>query len=172
MTTRQAMTPAERAARLGRADTLVKDHMLMSTAVGLIPAPGFDIVAGIGIQLALLKRLSDLYDVPFSENVARGLVVSLLGGIGTGGVAVGLFLSALKLVPLAGTLVGALAMPMAMAAVTYAVGKVFVSHFELGGTLRDFNVAANRRYFRDLFRRGRAVAAAMAEPLAKEPAKP
>lgn len=168
-----ALTAAERITRLTRADTLVKDHMLMSAAVGLIPAPFFDIVAGMGIQLALLKRLADLYAVPFSEAAARGIITSLLGGVGTGALAGGIFMSAMKLVPGAGTLFGVVTMPISLGAVTYAVGKVFVAHFEIGGTLGDFSVAATRPYFRDLVQRGRHVASTMTPSTpAKDPAKP
>src|SRR5437016_4058068 len=131
-------TISDPAARLARADTLVKDHMLMSAAVGLIPAPGIDLLAGLAIQLALLKRLANLYGVTFSENAARGIILSLIGAIGTGGLAAGLFFSAFKLIPGAGTLFGVVSMPIAMSAVTYAIGKLFINHFELGGTLRDF----------------------------------
>jgi uncharacterized protein (DUF697 family) len=165
------LTAGDQAARLARAETLVKDHMLMSAAVGLIPAPGIDLLAGIAIQLALLKRLADLYGVTFSENAARGIVMSLLGAIGTGGLATGLFFSAFKLIPGAGTLFGVVSMPIAMSAVTYAIGKLFINHFELGGTLHDFDVAANRGYFKDLVRRGRQVASEMT-PSSRASAKP
>ncbi len=167
-------TPADRAARLVRAETLVKDHMLMSAAVGLIPAPGFDLLAGIGVQLALLKRLTTLYGVPFSENAGRGIIMSLLGGVGTGALGGGLFFSAVKLVPGLGTLFGVASMPIAMSAVTYGLGKVFIAHLEVGGTLADFDATANRGYFRDLVRRGRQVAAnltATTPTATKEPAK-
>ena len=165
-------TVTDPAARLARAETLVKDHMLMSAAVGLIPAPGFDILAGVGIQVALVKRLTHLYGVKFSDNAARGIIMSLLGGIGAGALAGGLFLSAVKLVPGAGTLFGVASMPIAISAVTYAVGKVFIAHLEMGGTLADFNAAAKQGYFKDLVHRGRVVAAGVtARRAAKEPAK-
>lgn len=149
------LTPAERAERLARAETLVKDHMLMSAAVGLIPAPAFDIVAGMGIQLALLKRLTDRYGVPFSKHAARGIITSLLGGLGTGALAGGIFMSAVKLAPGAGALFGVATMPVSLGAVTYAVGTLFIAHFEKGGTLADFNAADQRPYFKDLVQRGR-----------------
>lgn len=171
--TRPALMPAERATRLARAETLVKDHMLMSAAVGLIPAPIFDIMAGVGIQIALLKRLADLYAVPFSEHAARGIITSLLGGVGAGALAGGIFMSAMKVVPGAGTLFGVITMPISLAAVTYAVGKLFVTHFELGGTLADFNAAAQRPYFKDLVQRGRQVASTLTPSSpAKDPVKP
>jgi uncharacterized protein (DUF697 family) len=171
--TTPALTPAERAARLARAETLVKDHMLMSAAVGLIPAPMFDIVAAMGIQIALVKRLADLYRVPFSAHATRGIVTSLLGAVGTTGLASGIFMSALKFVPGAGSLLGVVAMPISLGAVTYAIGQVFIAHFELGGTLADFNVAAQRPYFKDLLQRGREVASTLTPSrAAKAPAKP
>ena len=170
--TTKALTRAERAARLARAETLVKDHMLMSAAVGLIPAPGLDIVAAIGIQIALLKRLADLYGVRFSEHAARGIITSLLGGVGAGALAGGIFMSAMKFVPGAGTLFGVVTMPIALAAVTYAVGKLFIAHFELGGTLADFSAAAQRPYFKELVQRGRQVASTLTPSrTAKDPAK-
>ena len=173
-TTSTTLTPGDRAARRARAETLVKDHMLMSAAVGLIPAPGFDIAGGIAVQLALLKRLTNLYSVTFSENAARGIIMSLLGGIGAGALAGGLLLSSLKIVPGLGTLFGVVSVPIAISAVTYALGKVFIAHLELGGSLSDFDAAANRGYFRDLVRRGRHVAAGLsaAPPAAKDPAQP
>jgi uncharacterized protein (DUF697 family) len=167
-----ALSPADRAVRLARAETLVKDHMLMSLAAGLIPAPTFDLVAGIAIQLALLRRLCTLYGVNFSENLARGLILTLLGSVGAGALAMGLFISGLKVVPGLGTLLGVVSMPIALSAFTYAIGKVFIAHFELGGTLLDFDAAANRAYFREMIQRGRRVASTLAPPKASESSKP
>lgn len=165
---------AERVARLSRAETLVKDHVLMSMAGGLVPLPAFDLAAGVAIQLALLKRLCTLYGVPFSEQVARGVVATVLGGIGAGALGAGLFLSAVKLVPGAGTFVGVLSMPIALGSVTYALGKMFVAHLELGGALLNFQPGADRGYLREMIQRGRRVAEAMrpSAGASREPAKP
>lgn len=163
---------ADPAARLARAETIVKDHVLMNATVGLIPLPGFDILAGMGIQLAMIKRLTTLYGVPFQENAARGIIMSLLGGLGTGTLAGGLFLSAAKFMPGVGTVLGVAAMPVAVGVTTCAVGKVFIAHLETGGTLATFNAAANRGYFKDLVRRSREATAGILTPSAsKSPAK-
>jgi hypothetical protein len=36
---------------------------------------------------------------------------------------------------------------------TYAIGKVFVQHFESGGTLLDFQPEKMRKYYLDYFRK-------------------
>ena len=165
------LAPAEGAARLAQAETLVKDHVLMSLAPGIIPVPGLDIAGGIAIQFTLLKRLCTLYGVPFSENVARGAVMSALGVIGAVGVAVGLFFSGVKLLPGAGTLFGIVSLPIAIGAVTYALGKLFVAHLELGGVLLDFRPASSRAYLKDMVRRGHQAAADLLAPAAREVAQ-
>jgi uncharacterized protein (DUF697 family) len=47
--------------------------------------------------------------------------------------------SVLKAVPMVGTIVGGLVMPVLSAGATYAIGKAFIQHFASGGTLLDFN---------------------------------
>jgi hypothetical protein len=48
-----------------------------------------------------------------------------------------------------------MAMPSAFAAsaLTYAIGRVFIHHFELGGTLLNFDADKLRSYFREQLRR-------------------
>lgn len=144
--------------RSRRAETITRDHVLMATAVGVVPAPGLDLLGSMAVQLAMLARLSKTYGVPYSENVAKGLVFSLLGSLGGIGVGASVAISAVKTIPVLGTAVGAVGMPVMMGAFTYAVGKVFTQHFESGGTFLDFDAASYRQYFRDMFRRGRGIA--------------
>jgi uncharacterized protein (DUF697 family) len=170
-TTPDEPTAAERAARRARADTLVRDHMLMSLGAGLIPVPLVDLGAGVAVQVALLKRLCTLYGVPFSEAAARGIAASVLGGVGAGAIATGLFASGVKLIPGAGTLFGVTALPVALSAVTYALGTLFIAHLELGGILRDFRPAGDPAYFKDLVRRGKETAAGLTPSAGREPAR-
>jgi uncharacterized protein (DUF697 family) len=165
-----APAPADRAARRARADTLVRDHMLMSLGAGLIPMPLVDLGAGVAIQVTLLKRLCTLYGAEFSESAARGIVGSLLGTVGAGAIATGLFASGVKLVPGLGTLFGVASLPVALSAVTYALGTLFIAHLELGGALGDFRPAGDSAYFQDLVRRGKATAAGLAPSARREPA--
>jgi Domain of unknown function (DUF697) len=58
--------------RYEAASKLVDRFSLWSGAAGLIPVPLVDIVAVGGVQLEMLRRLSEIYNVPFSDNRAQG----------------------------------------------------------------------------------------------------
>ena len=117
---------------------LVDRFAVWSGVAGLIPLPFVDVLAVGGLQLQMLRRLSQLYDVQFSENRGKALIASIAGTMipVTSGMGAA---SALKGVPILGMIASAFVMPVLSAGATYAIGKAFVQHFESGGTLLDFN---------------------------------
>jgi uncharacterized protein (DUF697 family) len=117
---------------------LVDRFAIWSGVAGLIPLPFVDILAVGGLQVQMLRRLSQIYNVQFSENRGKALIASLAGTMipVTSGMGAA---SALKGVPLLGMMASAFVMPVLSAGATYAIGKAFVQHFESGGTLLDFN---------------------------------
>jgi uncharacterized protein (DUF697 family) len=50
------------------ASQLVDRFSLWSGAAGLIPIPLIDVATVAGVQLQMLRRLSEIYGVPFSDN--------------------------------------------------------------------------------------------------------
>lgn len=142
-------TRAEAALRLVRA------YLPWSAGAGVIPLPGLDLTALLAVQLRMLARLADLYGVPFREQAAKSLIASLLGVALPASVAGGVA-SALKAIPLVGTLAGIATLPALGAAATYAVGKVFITHLESGGTFLDFDPAAVEAHFKEEFAKARA----------------
>ena len=140
--------------RMARNDALVRKHALAAAGVGLIPLPAIDFIALTGLQANLLRKLSAAYDIPFSEELGKKLVGSLVSGYAPVALAMPVA-SLLKSVPLIGQTAGVLAMSIVAGASTYAIGKVFVQHFESGGTFLNFDPAAVREYFREQFREGR-----------------
>jgi uncharacterized protein (DUF697 family) len=158
--------------RLERADQIITSHVLMSVGAGLIPVAGFDLAAGLTIQLTLLKRLSTLYGVSYSQNLGKGIVMSFLSTIGGFETGQTVALSLIKFIPFVGTAVGTLSMSAVVGAFTYALGKVFTQHLESGGTFLDFEPTAYRDSFRQMFKRGKTVVKDVdsAEPNAPAPA--
>jgi uncharacterized protein (DUF697 family) len=127
------------------ASKLVDRFAVWSGVAGLIPIPVVDLFAVGGLQVQMLRRLSQIYDVEFSANRGKALIAALAGTMipATSGMGAA---SALKGVPVFGMLAGAFVMPVLSAGATYAIGKAFVQHFESGGTLLDFNPPDYREF--------------------------
>jgi uncharacterized protein (DUF697 family) len=135
--------PAE--VRRAAAMKVVERFSLWSGAAGLIPLPFVDLAAVGGVQIQMLRRISQIYGVPFSQNHGKALIASLAGATIPASSGIGA-MSLLKSVPVAGAAVGVLAMPTLSAGATYAIGMAFVEHFASGGTLLDFKSADYREF--------------------------
>ncbi len=121
-----------------RAEQLIKDYAFGSSLTGLIPVPLLDTVGLIGVQRLMLMRLSKLYGVPFSKNLAKAWISTLMTGLAPKA-ATPLVGSLLKFIPGVGTLAGGTTTAALGGASTYAIGKVFQQHFAQGGTWENFN---------------------------------
>jgi uncharacterized protein (DUF697 family) len=142
------MTPEQRDAE---AEKLVDRFTLWSGGAGLIPIPLVDIAAVGGVQVQMLRKLSELYGVPFSENIGKSVLASVAGSLIPASAATTTAMgvtSALKLIPGIGTLIAAVTMPAFSAGATYLIGKVFIQHFTSGGTLLDFNPPDYREFIK------------------------
>jgi len=129
------------------AANVVNRFAMWSGAAGLIPVPVVDIVSVAGVQLQMLRKLSQIYNISFSENRGKALIASLAGSLIPASSGLGA-VSVLKAVPIVGTLTAGLVMPVLSAGATYAIGKAFIQHFESGGTLLDFNPPDYREFVR------------------------
>ncbi len=134
-------------ARAEQASKLVDRFATWSGVAGLVPIPIVDLVAVGGLQVQMLRRLSQIYNVPFSENRGKALISSLLGAMIPTASGLGAA-DALKAIPIVGTIISAFITPGLAAGATYAIGKVFIQHFASGGTLLDFNPPDYREFLR------------------------
>lgn len=137
--------------RHNKAQSIVHRNVLWALGIGLVPLPIVDFIGVTGVQLKMLRELAGLYDAKFSEQLAKKIIASLAAGLGSAGIGAALGISLFKFVPLIGTSLGALSLPVLGGAFTLAVGRVFVAHFESGGTILDFNAKAIREHFRKEF---------------------
>ncbi len=141
----------------------VRRYMWWSMGAGLIPVPFVDLAAVTGVQIKMLADLSKLYDVPFEKNRVKVVAGSLIGSVVPGTLAFGAFGSMLKAVPVVGALAGAPAMVLFCGASAWALGKVFIQHFESGGTFLNFEPDQVREYFKAQFEEGKAMASTMSK---------
>ena len=158
MTAREGVEPEVRTAR---ARSIIQRNMVWALGLGAVPFPIVDLLGITGVQLKMLKELSSLYEVKFSESIASKILGSLVAGFGSVSLGAALAGSAVKLIPGIGTLLGIAAVPVTASALTYATGRVFLMHFESGGTLLDFDPGAMREHFREEVEQGKLAAKAL-----------
>jgi len=144
-------------ARSREALNLVKNHVIGAMAIGTLPLPLIDIVALTVVQLRMIARLSKLYNIPFSQNIGKSVIASLLGGI-IPGAAQRWSWSLLKFIPLLGVAVGAIVSTTTAGATTYAVGRVFIRRFEQGKSFLTLRGEDIRQDVRSFMQKGKDVA--------------
>lgn len=130
--------------------SLVKTYVGWSSGVALIPVPMADLVGISLTQLRMVQKLSELYKIPFNENLAKNIIGSLIGSLAPM-LAAAPAASLLKLIPVIGTVIGSVTLPIVTGASTYALGKVFIQHFESGGTFLDMDPSTVAAYFKEQY---------------------
>lgn len=165
-----AETPDRKAA----AESIVKNGVIAAMGVGLVPIPAVGIVGLVATNVTVIQSLSRLYGVPFKQEAARSVVMSLVSGLLPASLGVGLS-ELLKLIPGFGSLAGAAGTSILAGAVTYGVGRTFAQHFEEGGTFLSLDMAQMRQTFSTEFKKGRKAVEELVsrqKPAATPPAEP
>lgn len=133
---------------------IITDNVFWAVWVGVIPAPFIDVVFITAVQLKMISELSLEYNVKFSKNRVKAIIASLLAGVTTQALVKS---NLLGMIPGLGTLSGRVSMTVFAGATTYAVGQIFVRHFESGGTLLNFDLVKSKNDFTNLYQEGEKV---------------
>ncbi|MFK7983170.1 MAG: YcjF family protein [Saprospiraceae bacterium] len=137
------------------AQKIIRRHILFSAGLGFIPFPIIDAAAILGNQVLMINDISDLYKVPFKKHLVKSFIGSLVSNLG----AIGF----VKFIPGLGSLLGGATVSAGATAATYALGKIFVQHFDQGGTLLNFDPVKSRKYFQQLHEEGKVAAQSLQE---------
>ena len=129
------------------ADLIVDQYATYAAGAAIIPLPVFDMVAIGSLQLKMVAALAKQFNVPFNDDLGKSVIAALLGSVTATRLGSGVAGSLLKTIPVIGAIAGALAVPAVAYGVTYAIGRVFVMHFESGGTLLTIDANATRERF-------------------------
>ncbi len=137
--------------RVSEAQLVIHRNVLWALGSGLVPVPVFDLVAVTGVQLKMLREMSQVYGLKFSEGIVKKAIASLLSGLGGVGIGTLLAPSLIKFIPYIGTTLGVVSVSALSGALTHATGRVFLMHFESGGTVLNFDPYAMRAHFKQEF---------------------
>jgi uncharacterized protein (DUF697 family) len=141
--------------KLSSANQIVKNYTVASMGTGLIPIPFLDQIALMGVQRKMLYELTQLYDLPFSKDVGESILRMLLKTLLSSNLIKGVFGHLSKFIPIIGTTVGGLSVSVFNSASTYAIGQVFIQHFESGGTLLTFKPKKMQKELEVKFKEGK-----------------
>lgn len=136
------------------ADTIIRNHIIWAMGAGFIPVLIADVFAVSALQLDMIRQLCRVYDIDFSETQGKAIVTSLtsttIARITAG--------SVVKLIPGIGSILGGVTVSVFAGASTFALGEVFKKHFEMGGTILDFDPARLKKLYKEKFEKGKKVA--------------
>lgn len=137
--------------RLEKAREIVKKHLWLATTAGVIPIPFLDLSFITGIQIKLIYQLSIHYDIPFSKEAVKTIILTLCSGVLTGTTARLVGGSLTKSIPFVGQMTAPIVTPTLAGASTYALGTIFIHHFESGGTILNLDPEKTRQYYESEF---------------------
>jgi uncharacterized protein (DUF697 family) len=107
-------------------------------AAAAAPIPLADAALVSGVQLRMVSRLARLYRVPFERVRVASLLSALFGGWTPYTIATGVAGAAARMAPGVGTVIGVATSIGTSTLATETIGKIFIQHFEEGGTFLDF----------------------------------
>ncbi len=140
----------------------------IAAGVGLLPGGLLNFAAILAVQVTMIWKIANTFGHTDGKERIRGSILSLIGSVLPTGVGHGAGL-AIAAIPamIAGTVVYFVVTPVLAYAMTQAVGKAYIMHFESGGTLLSFDPKAFTSHFLHEFR----TAGGIIKTDAAEPAK-
>ena len=133
---------------------IIRKSVYAAMGIGIVPIPFFNLAAVTTSSIVMIKRLSALYGVEFKEGVARKIITAVVGA-GVGVLASGPVESIVGAVPIIGLPLAIATKPTLNAMTTYALGQMFVNHFEEGGGFVSVNIDVMKESFSSAFKNSR-----------------
>ena len=134
-------------AKIVQATKIVNKYSGLGAGAGIVPLPVLDLMAISSVNVMMIKELYDLYGISFNQKRARTVINLLLASLSPKLLAGVTAASFTKFIPVLGSALGSLSMPLLSSASTYVTGNLMISHLEAGGALEDFNVQKHKGTF-------------------------
>lgn len=152
--------------RSEKSQEVIKNHVLWAMGAGAVPLPIIDVAAVTAVQLDMLKQLCAVYEVNYLESSGKSLISAIAGST-----LAKIAASYMKTIPVIGTLLGGVSMAAMSGASTYAMGQVFIRHFEGGGSIFNFDMGWGKQQYEQEYEKGKEYASDIEKKDAKAPNK-
>ncbi|MGB0694832.1 MAG: YcjF family protein [Rhodospirillaceae bacterium] len=137
----EADAAVEETSKKDEALKLVRRFSYWGIGASAIPVMVVDTAALLAVQLRMVQKLSEHYEVEFKENVVKSVITAVAGSTAAGIIGHSVVGRVLGGIPTVGPVLKLASAPVVGGAFTYAVGKMFTEHFESGGTLLTLDTA-------------------------------
>ena len=148
-----------------KADLVIRNHMLVACASSIVPVPFVDMAAITAVQINMIRKLAAMHGKTFSESSVRNTIAALVGGVGGQSVGILAGVSLAKAIPVVGWAIGIVALPTIVGASTYAIGRVFLRHFEEGGAIHDISADKMKAYYAEQRDNGKKVVSSLRDKI-------
>ncbi len=145
-----AETNVNAADRTEQALQAVRNHSVLGGALGLVPIPPMGVALLIANGLKMVHKLSTIYGVEFKEDWGKAAIGSFLAACGTYSISSRLVWGLGTILPFAMPVISVVTRPVFGGALVYLMGKIFIQHFESGGTFLTFNPEKVREHYENL----------------------
>ena len=134
--------------RFERSKKIIVKWSRISLLTIAVPNTVLEYVAISGMQARMLQEVSRVYGVPFKADAVKVIVGSILGG------SVAYFLSDfysswVRSIPVVGKPISFLTEPAIAYVTTYAVGLVFLEHFERNGSFQNIDLESIKKSIKE-----------------------
>jgi CRP-like cAMP-binding protein/uncharacterized protein (DUF697 family) len=136
-----------RTGTVDQAMKIVNRYSKIAAGAGLVPGAVINFVAILAVQVRMVWKLARCFGYKEPVERVRGSIMSLLASGIPAALGHGTALAVTTVALVGGSVLYFLFTPVLAYAVTQAVGRTFVMHFESGGTLLTFDAMAFQDYF-------------------------
>lgn len=137
-----------------KVEKIINNSVYASMGIGVLLLPVVSLASVTAIQLNMARGLAKLYGVEFKENMAKKIITAVVGA-GTPVLATGPVEWLVLGIPVFGTALAFATMPALNGLSTYAIGRMFVTHFERGGNFLSTNVDSLKEDFKTAYQNSR-----------------
>jgi len=128
------------------AENIINRHIVWAMASGAIPIHFVDALGVMFIQNDMLKQLCKLYSYDYNRNIGKSIVSSIIATSTVKGISF-----AFKPIKAGERIL----MSILSGAITYAMGRMFISNFESGISLIDIDIKKGEQLFDEYFEKGK-----------------
>jgi uncharacterized protein (DUF697 family) len=143
-----AVADGSEAGAVDQSLSVVRLYSMIAAGVGLLPGGLLNFGAILIVQIAMVWRIANIFGHKEGKEKIRGSILSLIGSAvpTVAGHSAGFAVATIPAV-IAGTAIYFIVTPVLAYAMTQAVGKAFIMHFESGGNLLTFDPRGFGEYF-------------------------